>query len=54
MLTDLIPIHKPFYQLNEHQKELLWTGNKYFQGLNGFFKELEEKNINTVMLSVPR
>lgn len=48
------PIHKPFYQLTEEQKEILWTGNKYFQGLNDFFKELEEKNYkiqNRVMLS---
>ncbi|UFH35322.1 excinuclease ABC subunit UvrA [Flavobacterium acetivorans] len=48
------PIHKPFYQLTDDQKELIWTGNKYFQGLNDFFKELEEKNYkiqNRVMLS---
>jgi len=48
------PIHKPFYQLNEAQKELVWKGNEYFQGLVGFFKELEEKNYkiqNRVMLS---
>ncbi|MFE3866711.1 excinuclease ABC subunit UvrA [Flavobacterium sp. LS2P90] len=48
------PIHKPFYQLSEDQKELIWNGNEYFQGLNGFFKELEEKNYkiqNRVMLS---
>ncbi|MGO4816784.1 excinuclease ABC subunit UvrA [Flavobacterium sp. W22_SRS_FP1] len=48
------PIHKPFYQLNEDQKELIWKGNQYFQGLNDFFKELEEKNYkiqNRVMLS---
>ena len=48
------PIHKPFFQLSENQKELIWTGNEYFQGLNGFFKELEEKNYkiqNRVMLS---
>jgi excinuclease ABC subunit A len=48
------PIHKPFFQLTEEQKDLIWTGNKYFQGLNGFFKELEEKNYkiqNRVMLS---
>lgn len=48
------PIHKPYYQLTEEQKELIWTGNKYFQGLNDFFKELEEKNYkiqNRVMLS---
>lgn len=48
------PIHKPFYQLTEAQKELIWTGNEYFQGLHDFFKELEEKNYkiqNRVMLS---
>lgn len=48
------PIHKPYFQLSEEQKELLWTGNQYFKGLNDFFKELEEKNYkiqNRVMLS---
>ncbi|WP_367771261.1 excinuclease ABC subunit UvrA [Flavobacterium sp. WC2421] len=48
------PIHKPFFQLTDEQKELIWTGNSYFQGLNDFFKELEEKNYkiqNRVMLS---
>ncbi len=48
------PIHKPFYQLSDEQKELVWVGNEYFQGLNDFFKELEEKNYkiqNRVMLS---
>ncbi|MGO4905265.1 excinuclease ABC subunit UvrA [Flavobacterium sp. W20_MBD1_R3] len=48
------PIHKPYYQLSEDQKELIWNGNSYFQGLNDFFKELEAKNYkiqNRVMLS---
>jgi excinuclease ABC subunit A len=48
------PIHKPYFELTEEQKELLWTGNKYFTGLTEFFKELEEKNYkiqNRVMLS---
>ncbi len=48
------PIHKPFYQLSDEQKDLVWRGNEYFQGLNDFFKELEEKNYkiqNRVMLS---
>jgi excinuclease ABC subunit A len=32
---------------------MIWTGNKYFQGLNDFFKELEAKNykIQNRMLS---
>ena len=48
------PIHKPFYQLTEAQKDLVWKGNEYFQGLLDFFKVLEEKNYkiqNRVMLS---
>ncbi|GGC93548.1 UvrABC system protein A [Flavobacterium lutivivi] len=48
------PIHKPYYQLSDEQKELIWKGNKYFTGLNDFFAELEEKNYkiqNRVMLS---
>ena len=48
------PIHKPFFQLEPAQKELVWQGNSYFVGLHDFFKELEEKNYkiqNRVMLS---
>ena len=37
------PVHKPFYQLTEEQKALLWKGNKYFYGINRFFEHLEEK-----------
>jgi excinuclease ABC subunit A len=36
------PIHKPYYQLTDEQKNLLWTGNEYFGGLNAFFLMLEE------------
>ena len=48
------PIHKPYYELSAPHKELLWTGNEYFTGLNDFFSELEEKSYkiqNRVMLS---
>ena len=48
------PIHKPFYELSEEQKFLVWTGNKYFEGLNQFFKHLEESSYKIqyrVMLS---
>ena len=48
------PIHKPYFELTEKQKELIWEGNSYFTGLDDFFKELEEKNYkiqNRVMLS---
>lgn len=48
------PIHKPFFELTDAQKSLVWEGNSYFTGLNDFFRELEEKNYkiqNRVMLS---
>ena len=49
-----IPIHKPWFQLSEKQKELVWNGNKSFNGIHHFFKALEEKSYkiqNRVMLS---
>ena len=48
------PIHKPYFQLTDEQKTLLWTGNRYFYGLNRFFQYLEEKKYKIqyrVMLS---
>ncbi|SFD07174.1 excinuclease ABC subunit UvrA [Algibacter pectinivorans] len=48
------PIHKPYFELTDAQKQLIWTGNKYFEGLNSFFAELESKAYkiqNRVMLS---
>lgn len=48
------PIHKPIYELTPEQRKLLWTGNKYFNGLNTFFKYLEEQTYKIqyrVMLS---
>jgi len=35
------PIHKPYKDLSEAQKQLLWTGNQYFEGLDAFFRHLE-------------
>ena len=48
------PIHKPWYELSAEQRQLVWEGNKYFTGLTGFFKELEEKSYkiqNRVLLA---
>lgn len=48
------PVHKPYYELSDEQRRLLWTGNRYFHGLNEFFKHLEAKQYkiqNRVMLS---
>jgi excinuclease ABC subunit A len=49
-----IPIHKPWFELSETQKELIWNGNKKFKGIHHFFQKLEEKSYkiqNRVMLS---
>ncbi len=48
------PIHRPIFQLTPEEMALLWEGNEFFMGLNGFFEELEEKNYkiqNRVLLS---
>ncbi|WP_242158440.1 excinuclease ABC subunit UvrA [Aestuariivivens sediminis] len=48
------PIHKPYFELTKEQKQLIWEGNEYFEGLNSFFTELEAKAYkiqNRVMLS---
>ena len=48
------PIHKPYFELNEAQKELIWEGNSYFKGIHSFFKKIEAKNYkiqNRVLLS---
>lgn len=48
------PIFRPWFQLTEDEKKLVWTGNKYFHGLNDFFKMLEENQYKIqfrVMLS---
>ena len=48
------PIHKPIYNLSPEERKLLWTGNKYFHGLNKFFKYVEKKSYKIqyrVMLS---
>ena len=48
------PIHKPYFELSDEQKSLIWNGNQYFEGLNQFFEFLESKAYkiqNRVMLS---
>lgn len=48
------PIHRPWYKLTEDEKQLVWDGNSYFEGLNDFFSFLESKSYkiqNRVMLS---
>lgn len=48
------PIHKPWFELSDQQKQLVWDGNEYFEGLSAFFGQLEAKSYkiqNRVMLS---
>lgn len=48
------PIHRSYSELTEKEQKLIWTGNKYFGGLDDFFKELEEQTYKIqyrVMLS---
>ena len=48
------PIHKPWFELTDEQRQLVWDGNSHFRGLHKFFTKLEEKSYkiqNRVMLS---
>ena len=48
------PIHRSYNQLTAEQKQLVWSGNEYFSGLDDFFKELEAQTYKIqyrVMLS---
>lgn len=48
------PIHKPIQELTKQQYDLLWSGNKHFEGLHTFFKMLEQNSYKIqyrVMLS---
>lgn len=37
------PIHRPYIDLTDEQQKVLWTGNRYFKGLNKFFQHLQSK-----------
>ena len=48
------PIHRPYNELNQEQRDVLWNGNEYFDGIHDFFKHLESKSYKIqyrVMLS---
>ncbi len=36
------PIFTPYYQLTDKQRRMLWEGTRYFEGINDFFKMLQE------------
>lgn len=37
-----LPIFVPYHELTDEQRRMLWEGTKYFEGINPFFKMLEE------------
>ncbi len=37
------PIHKPYYELSQKHKDYLWHGGSGWEGIDGFFKELEKQ-----------
>ena len=48
------PVHKPYFELSDEQKETLWKGNQYFMGIDDFFKDVENQSYKIqyrVMLS---
>lgn len=48
------PVHKPYYELSDAEKEILWNGCPYFGGIYDFFAHLEAKKYkiqNRVMIA---
>ncbi len=48
------PVHKPYFELSDAHKKILWEGNKHVKGIHHFFAKLEAKNYkiqNRVLLS---
>ena len=37
-----LPIFTPYFELTDEQRRMLWEGTKYFEGINAFFRMLEE------------
>jgi len=48
------PVHKPWSELSREERDLVWDGNKHFEGLHAFFKHIEAQSYKIqyrVMLS---
>lgn len=48
------PVHTPYVDLTAEQRRMLWAGNRWWRGIDDFFKRLEAKSYkiqNRVMLS---
>ena len=48
------PIHKPYYELTQQEKDILWHGDGTWEGIDGFFRWVESQSYKIqyrVMLS---
>lgn len=48
------PVHRAYVDLSDEERNLLWTGNEYFEGINAFFEFIEKQTYKIqyrVMLS---
>lgn len=53
-LEHKFPVHKPYFELNEEEKRILWNGSKRLKGIRQFFAQLEKENYkvqNRVLLA---
>ena len=39
------PLHRPYFDLTQAQKQLLWDGNRHFTGIDAFLKNWKPKTI---------
>jgi excinuclease ABC subunit A len=37
------PVHRPYSELTQKQRDLIWNGNEYFEGLHEFFRYIASK-----------
>lgn len=48
------PVHKPYFELTDNEKNVIWNGNQYVTGVNEFFETVKSKAYkiqNRVLLS---
>ena len=48
------PVHRPYFELNEEEKGILWNGSKRLKGIRQFFTQLEKEKYkvqNRVLLA---
>ncbi len=38
------PIHKPYYELSQEKKDILWHGDGVWEGIDGFFRWVESQS----------